>query len=104
MTCSGDNGDCPEPVEAAGLCRGHRWRKQHGKPIDTPLNDYGDAWGTVSNAMERYCETDGFDREAFNRAKANVQMAMRRWMSKRYHLVPKRKRSRSNNLPKPTDS
>lgn len=103
MTCSGDNGECPEPVEAVGLCRGHRERQKRGKPINSPLRDYGDRWGAMAEAWNRLLnETDGFDREAYERAKENVRIAMKRWMSERYSLVPKQRAA--NNVPKATDS
>lgn len=103
MSCAGDNGDCPEPVEAANLCRGHRERQKRGRPIDTPLRDYGDKWGTVFNAWERLLQVNGFNRAEFEAAKDNAQKAMKRWLAERYHLVPKRKPS-ADNVPKPTDS
>lgn len=103
MSCAGDNGECPEPVEAATLCKGHRKRKSRGKPIDTPLNDYDAGWGTVAEAIERYASTNGFDAEEFRRAKMNVQTAFKRWMAERWLLIPKKKQPR-NTVPKPTDS
>jgi hypothetical protein len=102
MTCSGDIGECPEPVEQSGLCAGHRQRQKRGEPTNTPLRDYGDKWGTLTEAWRRLLnDTDGFDREAYERAKENVRIAMKRWMSERYRLVPK---DAANNVPKPTDS
>lgn len=94
MTCAGDNGECPEPVEKAGLCRGHRERKKQGKPTNTPLRDYGDPSRTFQEAAIRFANVNGFDREAFERAWANLRIAARRWV----------KRRPANNVPPPTDS
>ena len=104
MSCAGDNGDCPEPVEAAGLCAGHRQRAKRNEPINTPLRDYGDPWMAFDKAIHRYVETNGFDRDAFERAKANLRMAAKRWLSEGWHMTPKRKSPAPKIVPKPTDS
>lgn len=98
MTCQGDNGECPEPVEKANLCRGHRERHKRGRPINSPLNDYGDAWGTFAEAAIRFANVDGFDPVAFKRAKDNLQKAAKRWIQSRWQLQPR------DNVPPSTDS
>lgn len=97
MTCSGDNGDCPKPVEKGDLCYGHRWRKKMGKPINTPLREYGDILGTVQRAIQAVAEASAEVDEEYDRASARFRMAVLR----RFRKLERRK---ANNLPRPSDS
>lgn len=104
MTCSGDNGDCPKPVEKAGLCAGHRWRKKNNLPINEPLRQYGDQWETLKAAMRAWLELDSdaaFERyegesRGRSRAEARIARAAERWVAS-----VKRRRAKSGGKQSP---
>lgn len=54
--CSID--ECGRPVEAAGLCSGHRKRKTEGRPLNTPLQERPKTnWGRLKRSIDEYYET-----------------------------------------------
>ena len=86
MTCSGDNGECPRPVEyGSELCFGHRWRQKMGRPINTPLRGYGRPLDVLREAFRRLEDVgsgEGADEE-FDRAEMHFRVALSRYVKHR---------------------
>lgn len=51
-TCTQPN--CSRPRRYAGLCAGHHWRKENGKPMDTPFRTY-----RLRSSGDRPCTVPG---------------------------------------------
>ncbi len=78
MECS--VGGCRAPVEAIGLCAGHRKRKVRGLEVNVPLSAPRGGlspWQLLEKALEEYWECDVRDDPAFAAAKQRVTYAAR---------------------------
>lgn len=75
MTCTGP--ECERPATRRGLCHGHRWQLEHGRPL-APLRRW--RWPSlqerIAEAWRLYWDSSAEDDAEFERNRARVRMAM----------------------------
>ncbi len=79
---------CDRPVEAAGLCAGHRKRKVRGKTVSGEVKEYAKnvVEGLPKSSLDYANAADNGSNEDFELAKERFRAALRRYL---WEYVPR---------------